>query len=282
MNVNEREDMLNAAQHLHVTRLFLNIGDYLDGKEGVNNSFHEKAYEVSLSEFISLASQKGIAVEALSGGPMWAESSHRYLSFLIIDFVHQYNLDYPSAKFSGIQFDIEPHSLPEFKKDPESVMQHYIQLIIDLTDYFKKKNYEPIPLGFTTPSWYYEDGGKAPEVKYAASSLLLGKAILQQLNNYGEGYVVLMSYRNHATGTNGSVAISQDALSYAEKNTPHVRVYIGQETTNVGESGVSYYGKTYQDFQRNLEFIQNAFENKSVYSGIAVHRLSSLISLSKN
>jgi hypothetical protein len=244
--------------------VFVRVDDYVDIREGSNKESLD-SFEAGLARFITLAHEKGIEVDALGGGTDWARDSHSYIPPLLIDFVGDFNKAHPKSAFDALQFDVEPYSSEEYAGNEAAMMAEYFAFVENSIAEADRNG--KIPLGFTIPPWY--DGSRGDPVSIAAESgrKPLAYAMLDALERYGRGYLVVMAYRTKA---DNAIAAAKNTLDYAAANSPHVKIWIGQEMGKVGEEGVSFYGSMPDAFQAQSKLIDDAYEGNPAYAGRSI------------
>lgn len=101
-----------------------------------------------LSEFISMASARGVGVWAVEGDPGMATPDGREQALLRLQALHRYQAAAPSAaRLGGVQYDIEPYLLPAYRADPHWVAGQWAQTIQALRQHSKLK------LDMVLPFW---------------------------------------------------------------------------------------------------------------------------------
>jgi hypothetical protein len=82
--------------------------------------------------------------------------------------------------------------------------------------------------------------------------------------------VVVLSYRNFASGPDGSIAHAQDELDYARCIGASFAILVGQEFANVQPRKLTFYGLGRTAFRRMAERIVAAFGGNPQFQGFAV------------
>lgn len=187
------------------------------------------------------ASSLGFTVHAVAGGPNWTAETHRYLGPMTLQLIADYNSDvYPEERIRGVQFDIEPYVLDSFRDNVERSLQDYLWTVRDIVDAYEQvQNWygnKGLGLGFAIPFWF--DGTpEVPRVQFGESEEPKAAAfhLIDMLRQLPDAYVLVMAYRNRATGDDGSIEHVAREFDYASQ--PEVAcacgIVIGQEFTDV-------------------------------------------------
>ncbi len=278
--------MFGIAKNERITRIYLRVDDYVDiydMKEGPTKEAKIKSMDDSIKRFILLAKDYGITVEALGGNTDWAEADQRIYPHTLFNAVLRYNAaNNKGARFKGIQFDVESNNSRYYTHDKHATLINYLELVQELINAKEANNLsntKDFSLGFTIPILYdnntpdvvinWQDNGSKP----------VGYHLLDILDKAPGGYVVLMDYRNHAEGTDGSIDNATALIDYISKNTNNVKIVIGQETTKVSPAKITFYDTNKTYFKQETAKIVEAFSSYSAFGGIAIHHLKSYIDL---
>jgi hypothetical protein len=229
-------------------------------------------YEASLNTLITLAAAKNIAVDAEAGTSDWALPANWSSPEAIITFVANYNQTH-AIKFRGVQFDIEPYSLSQYAQNPSAILTDYVQMVEALVNV--DKNYG-MPLGMDIPFFYTQQAG-APEITVDGITTYPANHLVRLLNELPYGRLLIMAYRNFATGSNGTIDISSPEIQLA--NTGKVNVIVGQETGNVQPNYVTFYGMTKAQMAAQGTIVKQSFASDKSFGGIAVDYLEPYMQL---
>jgi hypothetical protein len=157
----------------------------------------------------ALAKLHNLTLFALAGDPEFVVNPAEALK--IVDRVISYNATH-ADKFAGIQFDIEPHALPAYSRDPSGTLSRYVELIGQIRTHLDRQ----LPLGLAIPFWF--------DQKIVNGSNLLSTLLLQA------DELVLMSYRTElATITQ----ISANSLCLAAQSPTNV--YLAVELAPIAD-----------------------------------------------
>lgn len=217
------------------------------------------AYE----ELIRRAHASGIRVFALVGRANWALETHHREALEELRQVLLFNTSHPSTKFDGIQYDIEPHTLPEYKSRRGSVSYQFIQVLKKIANQIAlhDKNLE---FNAAIP-WWYATGENPVIVETGGEKKPLSYFVIDIVDT-----VSIMAYRNTA---DRQIRATQAEIDYAANRGK--KVYIGAETNppNGGSipNEITYYhgGRDYMNQQ--LRTVSSYFADHFGFGGIAIH-----------
>lgn len=220
-------------------------------------------------KLISSAHARGMQVYALLGSKYlhteaYVQSAKQPIALRMFRNVLDYNKKSPdtASQFDGINIDIEPYLLADWKSAQALRIKQYL----DLSDAFMrmKASYgAQLPVGPAMPFWY--DGIEG--VKWNGDR--------KNLNEFVQGiydYVAIMDYRNVALGSDSIVSLAQDELDYADKHSK--KVMIGVETLNTTPVKVTFYGKGNQYFEAQLALAESALRQYKSFAGFVIHHLA--------
>jgi hypothetical protein len=176
LNANERERLLEFATEKGITELYVAIADDYEAPEGF----------AALAELVRHAARLGIDILWVTGDPSWALSARHTRAIAVIESATRINallrnLSLPEIR--GLQYDVEPYLLAEWKASPETVEPQYAALLAELRDATRAAGFE---LWLDVPFWLGErtfQGASLGRLAVAAS----------------DG-IVIMAYRNTVGG----------------------------------------------------------------------------------
>lgn len=219
-------------------------------------------------ELIRRAHENGIRVFALAGRANWALEPHHREALEQLRQVLSFNKNHPSAKFDGIQFDIEPHTLAEYKTQRGSVAYQFIQVLKKIAKEIAVSE-ETLEFNAAIPWWY--GGGENPVmVQTGGERKPLSHFVLDIVDT-----VSIMAYRDTADRQiRGSSADAEYAAKTGKK------LYIGTETNPPNGSTVTneitYYNKGMDYLNEQLNAVIEHYSDHSGFGGIAIHSYPSL------
>lgn len=246
----DRANTLDALQRHGVNLVFLQI----------DTDIPADVYRSFLAE----ASQRGIEVHALDGAPDWVLPRSSLKLYQFIDWVKTFNAgSQPAEQFRGIHLDVEPHVLPEWYTDQDTV----IGLLMDTISGFVEevKSDSALITGASLPVWL--DGFNVRD-GYGGRTTLSDR-LIRQLDQ-----TTLMAYRNSSDPILTSVSKELDEAEKAGKP-----IIIGVETLNNYEPDTSFYDKGRAELNAALSTVIAASTGKASFAGYAVHEFSSWLTL---
>jgi hypothetical protein len=186
-----------------------------------------------LKGFVSRATtEHGLGVHAVAGEPTWTDQARRYLGPMTVDLVAAYNNDPANVKLQGVQLDIEPYVDRSWSRNVTASIQAYLTTIRDIVERYRKVREQPenrdLQLGVAIPFWY-EGAPDAPPVLFGSEKKYAAFHLIDMLRDLPQAYVLVMAYRNHATGDDGSIALVGGEFDYASTGGAACGIVIGQE-----------------------------------------------------
>ncbi len=247
----DRSRIIDQARSAGFNALYITIDDYLDLLELPSRPERDQkimAYSDSLSRFIGLARQNGIAVDAESGWRDWGEGSNRAKAFAVVDFVLLYNRTHTNT-FRNIQYDVEPYLLPAYESNKASVLKNFIGLVDDTLARIGAAD-----LGFVVVIPHFYDSSQAwtPSFSYKNKTAHAYTHLLATLDRKLGNGIIIMAYRNFAGGKDGTIALSDAEISEASRGTHVTRVIVAQETGEVQPGYVTFFGRSKKELSESL------------------------------
>ncbi|MHB8346701.1 MAG: hypothetical protein ACYDHM_05815 [Acidiferrobacterales bacterium] len=146
----------------------------------------------SFAGFLAMAKNLDIKVYALSGSPDDIDDYGPALH--TVDQVLAFNRSH-TARFSGIQFDVEPYLLKRYRTDKRGVLKRYVGLLQAISARSSGK----IPFGVVVPFWFDQE-----TVEHKNLMGIVSK---------DADSLAIMSYRTHIDQL---LAVSNNGLCYAQ------------------------------------------------------------------
>ncbi|HCR52695.1 TPA: hypothetical protein DIV48_03590 [Candidatus Kaiserbacteria bacterium] len=270
-----RDAVIAEARNNGIRNIYLSIDSYLDiyvMPDGPEKYAKQKAFDKVLEDFIATARASGIAVDAEGGWRNWAEKGHVYKPFALLEYVKGFNAAH-TEKFRGFQYDIEPYLLSEYQGDKRRVLSDYLDLMgetvarLDSTD---------LLFSVVIP-YFYDDGDETPRFVYGLRAGYALDHLFAILERRPGSKLIVMAYRNHSDGADGSVEISRGEMKMSERFA--TKVVIAQETGDVTPSFVTFYNTSRSRLNAQLQNIHDAFAENKRYDGTAIHYLNALLAL---
>jgi hypothetical protein len=180
-----------------------------------------------------------VRVVALMGDAVWYKPEKRSSMFAMIDGVGSYNGRAPAnAQFQGVQFDIEPHQLPENK----GVRTYLPALAETLSAGRQRAAGFGLEASACLPRFVIDD---APQLHHAFATAV--------------PRIFLMLYELSDKGTSTLVRIAGDTATSQYKGEPTGNMVVGVSVDD------------YADVQANLRAIEAAKPGGAYYGGWAIH-----------
>ncbi len=230
-------------------------------------------YESSLNTLLTDAAEQNISVDAEAGTNTWWQTANWSTPEAIVSFVANYNQAH-QVKFRGVQFDIEPYTTSQYQSDPAGTLTQYVEMVEALA---KQDGYYGMPLSFDIPFFYTQATG-APAITVDGVTDYPFNQLVRVLSTWvPNGRLILMSYRNTANGSGGTIDISSPEIQIA--NSSDVQIIVGQETGPVTPSYVTFYGMTKAQMAAQVAIVNQAFASDKSFDGIATDYLETYMQL---
>ena len=194
----------------------------------------------------------GIRVDALGGDPGWVDNPTWVVTYWL-------KPAKSSGLFTGIHVDVEPYSTSAWGTDQATVVSKYLTLLDKL-----KANAGTYPIEADIPFWF--------NTIHAVASTGAASTLDREIMKRTAG-VTVMSYRNTAAGTDGTLDIATPALAAGAALGKPVR--LGQETNYLGATAVdtkqTFYGWTRTAMEAQLAQVNSGASASATYAGLAIH-----------
>jgi hypothetical protein len=214
-------------------------------------------------ELIRRAHEEGIRVFALVGRSEWALEGHHREALAELQQVLSFNASRPASAFDGIQYDIEPHTLPEYKTKRGSVNYQYLQVLKKIAGAIDASG-DPMEFNAAIPCWY-ATGENPVIVETGGERKALSYFVLDIVDT-----VSLMAYRDTAER---QIRASLAEADYAAKLGK--KIYIGAETSPPNGSTIpneiTYFNKGSYYLNQQIQAIIYFYSNHAGFGGIAIH-----------
>ena len=262
--------------------VYADVGEWLEAADQPDSRSQRRRLRRltgDLRRFVARASSQGLAVHAVAGGPGWTAESHRYLGPRVLELVADYNADAdPDERLQGVQFDIEPYVDPGFWDDVEVSLQAYLETVEGIVDAYEEVRTQPgndgLGLGFAIPFWF--DGApEVPEVEFGrtedtTTTQAAAFHLIDLLRELPEAYLVVMAYRNRASGPDGSIELVRGELDYASRTGAASGIVVGQEFTEVTPEKLSFWWVGRAAFRQAAAELAAAYGGLPQFRGISV------------
>ncbi len=270
------EYIVSGAKKNGVNTIYMSVDSYLDifvMADGEAKEKKKEAFNKNISDFITLAEKNGISVDAEAGWRNWAEDGNTYKAFTILNFVKNYNKTH-TAKFAGFQYDIEPYLLTRYYLNKTSVLKNYLDLVGETVN---RLNNTDLTLSVVIPDFYDGTNGDTPSFKYLGKEGFAIDHLLTLLNRRAGSEIIIMSYRNFSKGDDGTLEISEDEITKANKS--KTKIIIAQETGDVKPPYITFHNTSKTYLGKQMDLIQKTFSKEKSFGGIAVHYANAFLDL---
>ncbi len=260
----EREEFLSFLSHEEFTCIFLQIpGDFAMKTNNIR----------SLISDLSLINVK---VYALDGNKDYALPEYHGQVLEKVDEIILYNEESErNEKFYGIQYDIEPYLLPEFKTEKQAwILEHYIELFMEISDRISGKD---LVFSAAIPFWFDSPDPYTKQIRTVTVDGLK-KPLMEQIIDVTDN-IAIMDYRTVADGNNGIIALAQNELSYASLK--NKEVFIGLETKPLSDDNLSFAAIGLTGLKSVMEEAKKKLMDYNSFSGFAIHEYRSYKNLVK-
>ncbi|MGW3495996.1 hypothetical protein [Streptomyces sp. NPDC001020] len=258
-----------------VRTIYLGVDRY-QGKDMLRDS------RPQVASFVRWARGRGYHVQAVIAGgttPPYLGTLPQYQHYAIREFtkVLDYNLAAPSdARFDGVNVDIEPYILTQWKEPANNIPVVWLDLLEKLVQ-LRDASGQPLLFGPAIPSWFDSSTPCCTSVTWHGKTAPLSDHV-QDLSDY----VALMDYVDHADGTGGIIARAAHEVAYARQIRKPKSVVIGVETKDLTGTGdpqsVTFWqeGRTYMEAELDKVYAAYA-PDETYFAGIAMHHYQNLL-----
>lgn len=269
-----RESLEFLSSH-HVNTVYLHIGECLGEPGSPSVGGVPEDFDSAVTTYIRTASHCGIRVHALCGESDWIEPSRAHEPMRVLDYVADHNASSPpDARFRGVQFDVEPYrgGQPEARN-----LTALLDLAREVTErMLSDRRLRGLSLGYAVPFWYDTTHAETRGIAWQGRTDCVFGHLTRTLSRAPEPYVAVMSYRHDPRGKDGSIALSRYEVDCCSRETPNVRVVIGQETSAVQPEKLTFRKRGRGALFAAATAIADAFADSQAFEGIAVHDAASL------
>ncbi|GIP52447.1 MULTISPECIES: Ig-like domain-containing protein [Paenibacillus] len=233
----------------------------------------------AVREFVKWAHDNGYRVHAcIAGGtvPPYYGALAPYHGNAIheMEKVINYNLSSSAdEQFDGVNVDIEPYILPEFKTDKPAVQLQYLDVLQKMIQRRDAAGID-LPFGPAIPRWF-DSSDTSSNITWNGQTKWLSEHV-QDISDY----ISIMDYRDTAEGGPGIIPQAQAELAYANAIGKPDSVIVGVETLDIANSGdpetITFReeGRTYMESE--LDKVYTAFSGDPAFGGIAMHHYDSI------
>lgn len=236
----------------------------------------------NVADFVRWAKARGYQVQAtIAGGtrPPYFGALEQYEHFAVAEMekVLDYNLAVgPDARFDGVNVDIEPYILPQWKEPGTTLPTHWLTVLQNLIER-RDASGQPLLFGPAIPRWL-DTSTCCTAVEWNGEVKPLSDHI-QDLTDY----IAIMDYRDTADGGAGIIAQAQHEIDYANAIGKPNSVVIGVESKDLSGGGdpetVTFWEEGRLAMEAELDKVYAAFGSNASFAGVAMHHFDSLVSL---
>ncbi|PRA81407.1 Ig-like domain-containing protein [Microbacterium sp. MYb66] len=250
-------------------------------RQGATDMLRDSRSDVA--DFVTWARSRGYHVQAtVAGGtrPPYLGALEQFEHFAIDEFekVLDYNLAVPeAARFDGINVDIEPYILSDWKLPGNGGLPNRWLEILDTLIERRDASGLPVLVGPAIPRWL-DSSACCTSITWNGQT----KALSDHIQDMTD-YIAIMDYRDTADGSAGIIAQAQHEIDYANQIGKPNSVVVGIETKDLSGTGdpetVTFWeeGRTY--LEGELDKTYAAFQDDASFGGIAMHHYDDLLML---
>jgi len=225
-----RDNLEDSLHHLEfasrngITDIFISVSDLVNVAGDITGSVDNGSFSanrmassiVPMQEFVRAASERGITVYALfgSGGSIIIPNSssrgnfdRRIFGLRVFNNISAYD-----QRITGIQFNIEPHQLDDWRGDdtPERAMRRHqlLQMKMDFAEEVTDKFSDEFRIDWCMPFWW--DGRDGYVIHRGIPNVPLYRALIAEGDR-----ILVMSFRDTAERM---YRISDHIVAYARKH----------------------------------------------------------------
>jgi hypothetical protein len=289
VNAKVSDQRLSSLRRDGFKIIYADVGEYLDvADQPDSRSQRTRLSQLNgdLKRFVSRASNLGFAVHAVAGGPNWTDASHRYLGPKLVKLVADYNTAAAAnERLQGVQLDIEPYVDSSFWNDVDASLKSYLWTLQTIVDAYKQARTQAgnidLRLGFAIPFWF--DGvPEAPAVEFGETeSTRTTKPaafhLIDMLHELPQAYLLVMAYRNFASGPDGSIEHVRSEFDYASQTGAASGIVVGQEFTKVTPEKLSFWWAGRAAFRQAAVEIARAYGELPQFRGLSVDDINAYL-----
>jgi len=208
------------------------------------------------STFMRLAYGSGIQVMFVAGDPSWALASQHAGALQVLDRTVELNRRLQAGKFpsvEGVQYDIEPYLLADWKARPGTVEPQFVALLAKLHQVARSKQ---VALWFTLPFWFEH---------HSFDETTLDRAVFP----YADG-IVIMAYRDTIPRVLRAV---QGVITHALA--AECPIVVAIETACNQPPGIAFCGTSQRELEQGLDALRDGMSGDAWFAGLAVHHYAS-------
>ncbi len=271
-------EIVLGAKEKGINTIYLSIDSYLDifvMEESQTKINRELDFKNKIENFIKIANENDIEVDALAGWKNWAEEGNLYKPYAVVNFVKDFNEE-SSYKFRGFQYDVEPYLLERFQTEQSDVLRNFTELIHKTENFFKDTD---IRFSVVIPDFYDKKDEVTEKFYYNGLSEYVIPHLINILDERKGNSVIVMSYRNFADGEDGSIEVSKNEMKTFKRKAKNTKLIIAQETGDFPPPYITFHSKSRSHLYTEIEKIEAEFAKNRNYGGIAIHYINSYLDM---
>lgn len=288
----DSKELSDLARYLYmhqVNTVYVDITVLADIQQA-NDEAEMARLTQSLKRYVTAMSKRNIRVFAAAGHVDWSKPSLRHIPLAIQQYTYEYNRDHPNARLAGLEFDIESYNQIGFEHASSTekslvlieLLNTVYEVVMQHHEYLQDTRDSAFEIGFAVPYWFDNQNGNIPPVTWHGNTGPTIYHLLDTLNTMPSSNIVVMAYRNAASGSDGTIFHSRTEVEYAQAKARNVQVIIGQEVTDIEPAKITFAGMTPTELSNEVSVITEAFKHIPAYGGIAINDLQGLQELDKN
>ena len=267
-----------------INTVYVDVSRYSDIEPNAKDNTQRQrqdAIDKAVKRYVEAMARRNIRVFVAAGDTTWSNRDEWYKPQRVLQHVIRYNTANPHTRLAGVEFDIESYNQPGFESGSPMAKSFVLTDFIALTDDLARRTAEhinktrqPLELGFAVPYWFDNENGNIPSVEWNNSTGPTLFHVLDRLKGLPASNIVVMAYRNAASGNDGVIAHARTEVDYASAKSIKTRVIIGQEVNDVEPEKITYYGQTTAELSGQITSIATEFASSKAYGGIAINDLA--------
>jgi len=277
------EEVADLMRSRQINTVYSDISVYNDIaqiQDEAQRAIELKKLEDGITKYIATMNAREIRVLASAGNTDWSMPQNRRIPLAIQQFVHEYN-ETNETKFAGVEFDIESYNQKGFEAasmtEKSLVLMEFLDTVDEVADrhetYVKQSGDKDFELGFAIPYWLDNQNGNIQSVSWKDKTGPTLFHVMDRLNELPRSNVVVMAYRDAASGNDGMIFHSRTEIDYAVSRASNVDVIIGLEVTDVEPEKITFYDKSHTEMINEVKLVYDEFDKMSVFGGTAINDL---------
>jgi hypothetical protein len=268
-----RDSIIKTAKENNIDTIYITLDSYiglLSMTNEVEKEKQSKLFNIALEDFLQIAHNNGITVDAEVGAPDWAEDEKFERADMVLEYVKEFNKTH-TVGFRGFQYDVESYTLPQFTNNKKDVLTKFLNMIDHTITKLENTN---LQFSVAIPDFYDTNSPDTPKFIYNKKLASVYTHLLSILDRKPASTIIIMVYHDHAIGQGGVIEASQDEITEAENSLS--RIIIALEVGEVENPGISFYNKPKKDYLDTVQQIQKVFASTTSYGGVATDHIDAL------